>query len=141
MKNFLEIVSKWRLEIIFSVCFIICLCLIALPFASLNWVVNDDTTNFIGEISFINALAGGNVTINGTDYALKNTSILMIFGLVAFILSEILVVLTMRNRPALWCGQGRCRAQDIVEDAFFRSPYSNHTARPDRYPGHGATRP
>lgn len=100
MKNFLEIVSKWRLEIIFSVCFIICLCLIALPFASLNWVVNDDTTNFIGEISFINALAGGNVTINGTDYALKNTSILMIFGLAAFILSEILVLanIFIKNR-------------------------------------------
>ena len=92
MKNFLEKVSKWRLEIIFSVCFIVCLCLIALPFASLNWVVDDETTNFIGDISFINALVGGNVEIEGTNYALKNTSVLLIFGLVAFILSEVLVI-------------------------------------------------
>ena len=67
MEKFKGIVKKYFNEIIFTIGFIVVMCTMALPFANLT-------------------------EIGSTSYSLTGTSILLIFGLILLILSEILIV-------------------------------------------------
>ena len=84
LANFLK---TYLNEIVFSLSFIAVLCTMACPFADIT--LSDGSTL---SISFVEALAGGNLTIGGQVYTLTGTSILLIFGLVFLILSELLVI-------------------------------------------------
>ena len=87
MEKFKGIVKKYFNEIIFTIGFIVVMCTMALPFANLT--LSDETTLVV---PFITALAGGSIEIGSTSYSLTGTSILLIFGLILLILSEILIV-------------------------------------------------
>ena len=87
MEKFKGIVKKYFNEIIFTIGFIVVMCTMALPFANLT--LSDETTLVV---PFITALAGGSIEIGSTSYSLTGTSILLIFGLIFLILSEILIV-------------------------------------------------
>lgn len=87
MENLKKFMKSYFNEIIFSIGFIIVLCTLALPFADITY---EDEVIF--SIPFLTALTGGQIYIGESQYALSGTSILLIFGLLFLILSEILFV-------------------------------------------------
>ena len=75
MNKLVNFLKTYLNEIVFSLSFIAVLCAMACPFADIT--LSDGSTL---SISFVEALAGGSLTIGGQVYTLTGTSILLIFG-------------------------------------------------------------
>ena len=91
METLKKIVKTYFTEIIFTICFIVVLCAMALPFSDLS--NEDGSISFT--VSFITAFTGSEVAVNGSNFALTNTSILLIFGFVFLVLSEVLAIVAV----------------------------------------------